>query len=129
MDYVKISKSEREKAERLANSAAGAALEADVQGEHSSSSTTTAAKTFVPGEGLDAQKAFTAIFTREEKEWIRELVANAASPAEIEEIELSVQRGVLPPQLLNRKRSPDEESGGVPTIDPPPTKKSRNGET
>ena len=128
LDYVKISKSERERAERLANSAAGAALEADVQGEQSSSSTLSA-KTFVPGEGLDAQKTFTAIFTREEKEWIRDLVANAASAAEIEEIEQSVQRGVLPPQLLNRKRPPDEESGLGPAIDPPPAKKSRNGET
>jgi hypothetical protein len=122
LDYVKISKTERDRAERLANSAAGAALEADVQGEQQSSSSSSA-KTFVPGEGLDAQKTFTAIFTTEEKEQIRELVANASSPAEIEEIELSVKRGVLPPQLLNRKRSP-ENGGG----DDPPAKKIRNRE-
>lgn len=129
LDYVKISKTERERAERLAQSAAGAALEADVQGEQSSSSTsTTNAKTFIPGEGLDTQKTFTAIFTAEEKEWIRDLVANASSPAEIEEIELSVQRGILPPQLANRKRSADRDSGGGgETADDPPTKKIRNG--
>lgn len=115
LDYVKISKSERDRAERLANSAAGAALEADVQGEqqHQSSST---AKTFVPGEGLDTQKAFTAIFTAQEKEQIRELVANASSPAEIEEIEQSVKRGVLPLQLQhqqNRKRSLENDHAGA----------------
>lgn len=124
MDCVKIKKTERERAERLANSAAGAALEADVQGEQSTSSS--AAKTFVPGEGLDPQKAFVASFTVEEKEQIRELVANASSPAEIEEIEQSVQRGVLPLQLQNRKRSPPESANGE---EPPVVKKSRNGET
>lgn len=102
LDYMKITKTERDRADRLAKSAAGAALEADVQGETS--------KTFVPGEGLSTEAVITTSFTPEEKEQIRQLVANASSPAEIEEIEQAVQRGVLPPQLqsLQRKRPPTE---------------------
>ncbi len=128
LDYLRITKSERERADRLAKSAAGAALEADLQGETS--------KTFIPGEGLSAEATFTTSFTTEEKEQIRQLVANASSPAEIEEIEQAVQRGVLPPQLVqNRKRPPSAENGtatatstgagsGTEEQDPP-TKKSR----
>lgn len=118
LDYQKISKTERDRAERLAKSAAGAALEADVQGEEPS----TTSKTFIPGEGLSAEASFTTSFTSEEKEQIRALVANASNPAEIEEIEQSVQRGILPPQLLQqRKRA--AENGDV--VSDPPTKKSR----
>lgn len=61
-------------------------MEKDVQQE----------KTFVPGEGKSAQESFATSFTLEQKEAIRQLVANAKSPAEIEEIELSVQRGIFP---------------------------------
>jgi hypothetical protein len=35
-------------------------------------------------------------FTKEEKERIREMIANAKSPTEIEEIERSVKRGIFP---------------------------------
>eukprot|EP00934_Nitzschia_sp_Nitz4_P003928 Nitzschia sp. Nitz4//scaffold55_size114948//55103//55909//NITZ4_003900-RA/size114948-processed-gene-0.67-mRNA-1//-1//CDS//3329554527//3918//frame0 len=118
LDFVRISKTERERAERLANSAAGAALEADVQGERQ---TPGAAKTFVPGEGQSAEESFKASFTPEEKLQIRELVAQAASPAEIEEIERYVQRGVLPPALANRKRPPADDT----TDQDPSAKKSR----
>ena len=86
LDFQRITKTEREKALRLSQSAAGAALEKDVQQE----------KTFVPGEGKSAQESFATSFTLEQKEAIRQLVANAKSPAEIEEIELSVQRGIFP---------------------------------
>jgi U2 small nuclear ribonucleoprotein A' len=88
LDFQRITKTEREKALRLSKSAAGAALEKDVQQE----------KTFVPGEGKSAQESFATSFTPEQKEAIRQLVANAKSPAEIEEIELSVQRGIFPGQ-------------------------------
>lgn len=86
MDFTKVSKSERERAQRLARSAAGAALEQDVAKE----------KTFVPGEGRSAQESFATSFTAAQKEAIRQMVANAKSPQEIEEIELSVQRGIFP---------------------------------
>jgi hypothetical protein len=142
LDYVKISKSERDRAERLANSAAGAALEADVRDEQQQQSSSATSKTFVPGEGLDIQKAFKAIFTAEEKEQIRDLVANASSPAEIEEIEQSVKRGVLPLQLqqLNRKRQLQNDNGATTTEennhagnydadDQHVAKKVRNGDT
>lgn len=120
MDYIKISKSERDRAERLSKSAAGAALEADVQGEQA-----TASKTFVPGEGLSAEASFTTSFTAEEKEQIRVLVANASSPAEIEEIEQSVQRGILPPKLLQQRKRAAENDNGTSDA---PTKKSRVGD-
>lgn len=95
LDYTKISKSERETADRLANSAAGAALESDVQQEKDNT-----AKTFVPGEGRSAEESFVTNFTPEQKELIRQMVANAASPSEIEAIESSVRRGVLPTAAL-----------------------------
>lgn len=95
LDFQKVSNSDRKLAERLAASAAGAALEKDVQQE----------KTFVPGEGKSAAESFATSFTKEQKEQIRQMVANAATPAEIEEIELSVQRGIFP--------------GTSPTVTPP----------
>jgi hypothetical protein len=86
LDFQKVTNSDRRQAERLATSAAGAALERDVQQE----------KTFVPGEGRSAQESFATSFTKEQKEQVRQMVANASTPAEIEEIERSVQRGIFP---------------------------------
>lgn len=103
LDFQKVSNSDRKQAERLAASAAGAALEQDVQRE----------KTFVPGEGKSAAESFATSFTKEQKEQIRQMVANASTPAEIEEIELSVQRGIFP--------------GNSPTATPP-LKVDGNGE-
>ena len=107
LDYTKITKSEREKAERLANSAAGAALESDVQGEGKNAKT----KTFVPGEGESAQESFVISFTPEQKEQIRQMVANASSPAEIEAIEASVSRGVFPSFASGSLKRPAERNG------------------
>lgn len=108
LDFIKIKPAEREKAERLANSAAGAALESDAQKEAQS-----ATKTFVPGEGESAEESFVTNFTPEQKETIRQMVANAKSPAEIDEIERSVRRGIFPQlpgadQDANRKRPAEE---------------------
>jgi hydrogenase maturation factor HypE len=120
LDFSKITKTERERAERLANSAAGAALEADIQGEEVDGG----AKTFVPGEGKTAEESFMTSFTPEEKEHIRQMVANAKSPAEIEEIERSVRRGILPKLAAddenNGKKRPAAENGNGEA-----TKKSR----
>ena len=96
LDFTKISKSERDRADRLANSAAGAALESDVQGEARSSTAAGGAKTFVPGEGRSAEESFVTNFTPQQKDMIRQMIANASSPAEIEEIERSVKRGIFP---------------------------------
>ena len=96
LDFARVTKSDRDRAQRLAKSAAGAALEKDVQQE----------KTFVPGEGRSAEESFATSFTPAQKEEIRQMVANAKSPAEIEEIELSVQRGIFPGK-------------GAPTVTPP----------
>lgn len=90
LDHQRITLTERDRARRLAGSAAGAALESDVQDEAGRQ------KTFTPGEGASAEESFVVNFTAEEKEQIRQMVANAESPAEIEEIERSVQRGILP---------------------------------
>ena len=113
LDYVRITASERDRAERLANSAAGAALESDVQQEANQSAAN--AKTFVPGEGESAEEAFVTNFTPEQKETIRQMVANAKSPAEIDEIERSVRRGIFPTLPTtgaetsdNRKRAAEE---------------------
>jgi hypothetical protein len=109
LDYTRITKTERERAERLANSAAGAALQSDVQSEAKNGSTsTTTTKTFVPGEGESAKESFVTSFTKEQKEEIRELVANARSPAEIDEIERSVKRGIFPSFARKRTLASDE---------------------
>ena len=85
LDFARIKPQERETAERLANSAAGAALESDL-------------KTFTPGESVDDGKSVNT-FNNEEKEQIRQLLASAKSVQEIEEIENAVKRGVLPDKL------------------------------
>lgn len=110
LDFVKITASERDRASRLANSAAGAALESDVQEEAKSST----AKTFVPGEGESAEEVFVTSFTPEQKETIRQMVANAKSPAEIDEIERSVKRGVFP-SLPTATPSTAASGGAAPT--------------
>ena len=96
LDFARITKTERDRAERLANSAAGAALESDVQGEARQNGGLDSAKTFVPGEGRSAEESFVTNFTPQQKDQIRQMIANAKSPAEIEEIERSVRKGVFP---------------------------------
>jgi len=110
LDFVRITASERDRSERLASSAAGAALESDVQQEANSSMAAGGAKTFTPGEGESAQEAFVTNFTHEQKEMIRQMVADAKSPAEIDDIERSVKRGVFPSfaQENNRKRPAED---------------------
>jgi hypothetical protein len=146
LDFKKVTKTERERAERLANSAAGAALEADVQEEaNNNSNNINNNNTFVPGEGKSAEESFVTNFSPEEKERIRQLVANAKSPAEIEEIERSVRRGILPkgaeavPVVNNngdddddaeqRKRPASDQNGEASDQNGEhPVKKSRTGE-
>lgn len=107
LDHQKITQTERDRAKRLAGSAAGAALESDIQDEAGRQ------KTFTPGEGASAEESFVVNFTAEEKEQIRQMVANAQSPEEIEEIERSVQRGVLPKnmQTTSNKRPLVSDNG------------------
>jgi U2 small nuclear ribonucleoprotein A' len=127
LDFSKITKTERERAERLAQSAAGAALEADVQEEESNTQNNNNIKTFVPGEGESAEESFVTNFTPEEKARIRDMVANAKSPAEIEEIERSVRRGILPklsPEV--EEQQPTSTSNGD-TRKRPATDDSSNG--
>jgi U2 small nuclear ribonucleoprotein A' len=113
LDFEKVKAVERDRAQRLANSAAGAALQSDVQNE------ATAAKTFTPGEGLHA----IVTFTMEQKEQIRELLANAASAKEVEEIENAVKKGFLPPALMkNNKRQATPDQLDDEDEDEPPVK-------
>jgi hypothetical protein len=95
LDFVKVKQSEREKAKRLATSAAGAALESDVQIE-ARDAKSNKSKTFNPGEGTSAKEAFVANFTPEQKAAIKEMIANASTPSEIERIEECVKRGIYP---------------------------------
>mmetsp|Transcript_25790 Transcript_25790/g.36152 ORF Transcript_25790/g.36152 Transcript_25790/m.36152 type:complete len:294 (+) Transcript_25790:119-1000(+) len=113
LDMIKVKQAEREKAERLAKSAAGAALESDVKLEAREAES----KTFVPGQGKTAEESFKSSFTSEQKDQIRKMVENASSPAVIEQIEDSVQRGVFPSFLLQQQ--PNGETGGT-GIPPPP---------
>jgi hypothetical protein len=81
------------------NSTAGASLERDIQQLAAMASSSSAPiKTFTPGESEDGTAVLT-LFSVEEKEAIRNLLANAESVQEVEEIENAVRRGVLPEKL------------------------------
>lgn len=64
-------------------------------------------KTFTPGESQDGATVVT-VFTADEKEAIRDLLANAGSVQEVEDIENAVKRGVLPEHL--RQQNGEEMS-------------------
>jgi len=96
LDFQRIKPAERATAERWASSAAGAALERDLL-----AADTDVVKTFVPGESIEPR-----LFSAEEKEGIRQLLAQAATVQEVQEIENAVQRGVLPPQLQQQQEPP-----------------------
>jgi len=101
LDFQRVKQSERETAQRLAQSSAGAALEGDVRTEARIAAKAAASAeeefpTFEPGQGRTAQEAFVISFTPEQKEKIREIIANASSPEEIERIERMVQSGIFP---------------------------------
>ncbi|KAK1746934.1 leucine-rich repeat domain-containing protein [Skeletonema marinoi] len=116
LDFQKVKQSERERAQRLAASAAGAAMEADCRLEAraaaSSAADDGATNTFEPGEGKNAEESFATQFTLEEKAQIREMVANAASAEEIDRIENLVKKGIFPGKTDN--------SGSIPPPPPPP---------
>jgi hypothetical protein len=106
LDFEKVKAAERDQAVRLSKSAAGAALEGDVRGEarlaakssgvDNETATNAGSNTFEPGVGQTAEEAFKVSFTPEQKEQIRQMVANASSPVEIERIENMVKRGIFP---------------------------------
>jgi U2 small nuclear ribonucleoprotein A' len=95
LDFSKVTRTERATALRLAESAAGAALEDDIAKNRLDNN-----NAFDVAEGEDDDAALANAFTLEQKEQIRELLANATSIQQVEEIENSVKRGLLPAQLL-----------------------------
>ena len=128
LDFQKVKQSERERANRLASSAAGAAMEADARLEArvaaaaAADDSVTASKaftgedgvnTFEPGEGKNAEESFATQFTMEEKAKIREMVANAASADEIDRIESLVKKGIFPGKA-------DNGGNALPPPPPPP---------
>lgn len=138
LDFTKIKQSERERAQRLAASAAGAAMEADARLEARAAAAATATtddngaslalyangengtNTFEPGEGKSAEESFATQFTLEEKAQIRNMVANAASAEEIDRIEGLVKRGIFP-------GSNDGGSSIPPPPPPPPPQEDGEG--
>lgn len=132
LDFQKVKLSERERAERLASSAAGAAMEADARLEARATAAASSAgsdngnsasnafvngengtNTFEPGEGKSAEESFATQFTVEEKAKIRNMVANAESAEEIDRIESLVKKGIFPglSEITN---------GNIPPPPPPP---------
>lgn len=127
LDFQKVKQSERDRAQRLASSAAGAAMEADCRLEARAAASAipddgavaaeaynggNEANTFEPGEGKNAEESFATQFSAEEKAKIRKLVENAASAEEIDRIENLVKKGIFPGQTDN--------GGGLPPPPPPP---------
>lgn len=131
LDFQKVKQSERERAQRLASSAAGAAMEADARLEARAAAATSAVSddtafassthvngengtnTFEPGEGKSAEESFATQFTVEEKGKIRDMVANAESAEEIDRIESLVKRGIFP-------GSSETSNVNIPPPPPPP---------
>ena len=144
LDYQKVKQNERDRAQRLASSAAGAAMEADARlearaaaavsstsimngddtyvsasgGSYANGSTN---NTFEPGEGKSAEESFVTQFTMEEKAKIRDMVANAASAEEIDRIENLVKRGIFPGEVLSG-------NGSIPPPPPPPLEEEQWGD-
>ena len=112
LDFVKIKDEERERAKRLAKSAAGAVLEGDAQTEAREA----AAKTFTPGEGQSTKDAFITNFTPEQKMMIKQMIADAKNPTDIEYIKNCVTRGEFPSSLSHPTSTSSE-----PLLPPPPT--------
>mmetsp|Transcript_10113 Transcript_10113/g.12815 ORF Transcript_10113/g.12815 Transcript_10113/m.12815 type:complete len:174 (-) Transcript_10113:141-662(-) len=110
LDFMKIKGAERAKAQRLAMSSAGAALEGDVQVEAREAAKNTTTKTFTPGEGQSAKESFVVNFTKEQKLQIKNMIANAQSPAEIERIEECVKRGEFPGTMADAVDEHSNES-------------------
>lgn len=144
LDFQKVKQSERERAQRLAASAAGAAMEADarlearaaaaaVPGDDGGGTYAVSAngenrtKTFEPGEGKSAEESFATQFTLEEKARIREMVANAASAEEIDRIERLVKRGIFPGS--SAESASVNGGGSVPPLPPPPPAEGGEGES
>ena len=97
LDYSKVKPTERQQAKQLDIQIVLAAGDEQQQDEQTP-------KTFVPGESL--QEAF----SKEEKEAIRTLLEKATSAKEVEEIENAVRNGVLPKNLMMKKR---HQGGGL----------------
>ncbi|KAL3776956.1 hypothetical protein ACHAW5_009288 [Stephanodiscus triporus] len=140
LDFQKVKQTERERAQRLASSAAGAAMEADARLEARAAAADSSAasmadgavaasgpysngfmgengtNTFEPGEGKSAEESFATQFTVEEKAKIRDMVANAASAEEIDRIESLVKRGIFP----GTSESVSVNGGGYGIAPPPP---------
>jgi len=125
LDFSKIQTTERERAKRLFQSAAGAALEQDVQLEvtaNANANSDLKRPTFVPGGGSNTNQSYKAMFTVEEKEAIRNMVANASSPQEIEYIEQCVQRGEFPSLNSNSSSKSKSKFKEGDAMDPPAKK-------
>ena len=144
LDYQKVKQNERDRAQRLASSAAGAAMEADARLEARAAATASFASimngddtlvsasggsyangstnnTFEPGEGKSAEESFVTQFTMEEKTKIRDMVTNAASAEEIDRIENLVKRGIFPGEVLSG-------NGSIPPPPPPPLEEEQWGD-
>ena len=144
LDYQKVKQNERDRAQRLASSAAGAAMEADARLEARAAATASSASimngddtlvsasggsyangstnnTFEPGEGKSAEESFVTQFTMEEKTKILDMVTNAASAEEIDRIENLVKRGIFPGEVLSG-------NGSIPPPPPPPLEEEQWGD-
>lgn len=116
LDFVKVKQAERDRAGRLAKSSAGAALEGDVEAEAreaaKSTSSMTTTRTFTPGEGRSAKESFVANFSPQQKEQIRDMIAGAKTPGDIERIEECVKRGEFPSVGNGAVVGEDGDNGG-----------------
>jgi len=94
LDFVKVKEKERNRAKRLAISAAGAALEEDVKLEYQESEKDLVIGTNALNNSTTCMReVFEKTFTNEQQLYIKDMITNASSLEEIESIEKSVKEG------------------------------------
>mmetsp|Transcript_29366 Transcript_29366/g.41568 ORF Transcript_29366/g.41568 Transcript_29366/m.41568 type:complete len:185 (-) Transcript_29366:177-731(-) len=126
----RIRQTERDQAQRLFRSAAGAALLSDVkqqqqqqqQQKRSNKEITNGSNNNNNNNTFETDMAVQVAveFTKEQKGMIRHMIEHAKNPAELDEIEASVQRGVFPSRFMTKKEE-DNGGGNDETITPTAT--------
>jgi hypothetical protein len=140
LDYERITRTERYRAKQFWSSSSFEMEEEeeDEAGKTQDQIINNKSNTFTPGEGASAEESFVVNFTKEEKEQIRQMVANANSSQEIEEIERSVKKGIFPRQTAfvasttngntnNRKRPVPEDNSATTRTTTAITSKTESG--
>lgn len=123
LDYIKVSQKEKDTAARFAKSKAYEALVKDVYIGAGASADEVPEASGVTSAEFDAPASAAAIkttFTEAERKIIKQAIADASSPAEIDAIHGYVSRGVMPPsaKLAAPSAAPASAPAAAPKASP-----------